>query len=62
MWKPAISSTVKRVFKWASLDNRWRMQRHSRKLSDYRATSLAVRLTITGALAGPRVPSRLKVN
>jgi len=62
MWKTTITRTVKRIFNWPSMDS-FRMQRHSRKLSDHRATNLAVRLTVTGALACPRiVPSRLKNN
>ena len=62
MYKTSFTRTVKRVFKWA-FHSEIRMQRHSRKLSDFRATNLAVRLTVTGALASPRiVPSRLKTN
>lgn len=38
----------KRIFKWIN------RRRQSRRLSDYRATSLAVRLVLTGSL----VPSR----
>lgn len=37
----------KRLFKWISNRRKWN---RTRKLSDYRATALAVKLTITGAL------------
>jgi hypothetical protein len=48
----------KRIFKWVSSCHKYR---RSRKLSDHRATNLAVRLTITGSLAPSRaVPSYTK--
>jgi len=37
----------KRFFKWMRNRNKWNRSRH---ISDYRATALAVKLTITGAL------------
>ena len=44
---------LKRIMKWVSL----RKFRHSRKLSDHRATSLAVKLTISGSLTPYRAIS-----
>ena len=38
---------LKRFFKWMSNRHKWQ---RSQKQSDYRATALAVKLTITGAL------------
>jgi hypothetical protein len=63
MLKLTVSRTVKRIFKWSKWLQDCRNYRRARSLSDHRATNLAVRLTVTGALAAPRiVPSRLKFN
>lgn len=64
MFKPTVTRTVKRVYKWVKwLVTTSSEERRARSLSDHRATNLAVRLTISGALAAPRiVPSRLKHN
>jgi hypothetical protein len=46
-------SLFKRVFKFV----RWQKFRADRRLSDHRATSMAIWLTITGALTPPRAIS-----
>jgi hypothetical protein len=46
-----IASTVRRILNWYRLT---RTYGRSRSQSDHRATSLAVRLTITGALQNTR--------
>jgi len=48
-----FKGTVKRIFKWVSC----RKYRQSRKLSDYRATNLAVKLTLSGSLTPYRAIS-----
>lgn len=44
----------KRIFKWASTRDKWQ---RTRRISDYRATALAVRLACNGCLQPPRFSS-----
>lgn len=55
LWRRStmVKRTVKRIFKWIAC----RQYRHSRKLSDHRATNLAVKLTISGSLTPYRAIS-----
>jgi len=48
----------KRIFKWVSNRNKWR---RTKKISDHRATALAVRLAVSGALQPPRFSSWWRV-
>lgn len=63
MFMPQVSSkgrphmfrrTCKRIFKWASLRRKYQK---ARKLSDHRATNLAVKLTLNGSLTPCRAIS-----
>lgn len=44
----------KRIFRWASNRKKWQ---RTQKISDYRATSMAVHLVLSGALQPPRFSS-----
>jgi hypothetical protein len=50
--------TLKRIFKWAANQK----YRQPRRLSDYRATNLAVKLTLSGSLAPHRAISSYTKN